>query len=440
MQRARACAGMGIGLMLGAASTTWAGQLDLSLENRLGYESNVFRAERDREKDGTHEIIPRLGVRDDTENLGYSFDYQPSYRTFFGTSGISGLDHIARGRTTWTISPVDRLELTGAYVNSRQFIFGNRDLGAGVTTFDVNDRERIRQSDANLAYRRALTQRLSVRLDAFLDDFDASGTDDQSQNDSLAYTGRIATQYVLDPLTEIGVTVSGRRRENRAVGLFRVSSVTDVWDVMGSVSRQITPTIGVSVQAGPSFINQEQLARGAYTRDPSIPGSQCNENTPLPPDPLSQCIHFPKDESNDVTLFAVVSANKEWKQSEAEVSYVRSEARSGTANSSSSIADRLQLQLTHRFHDRFFVVGTVGWDHYDQLFRQQDDDGKIVLDTYRMSATTEYSLNRNIALTAQYSYFRQENEVKGGVDSVNAKIDIHVGYVGVRFNLEPLSY
>lgn len=428
MQRARACAGVGIGLMLATASTTWAGQLDLSLENRLGGDSNVFRAEHDLTDDGTHEIIPRVAVRDDTENLGYSLEYQPTYRTFFKTSGISGLDHVARGRATWSISAVDRLELTGSYVNGRQFIFGNRDVG-GVTTFDVNDRERIRQSDANLAYRRALTERLSVRFDTFLDDFDASGTDEQSQNDSLAYTGRIATQYVLDPLTEVGVTVSGRRRENRAVGNFRVSSVTDVWDVMGSVSRQLSPTLSVSVQAGPSFIRQQQVARGAYIE------SSC---TPLPGDPLNGCVHYPKDESDDITLFAVVSANKEWKTTEAELSYVRSEARSGTANSSSSIADRLQLQVTHRFHDRFFVSGTVGWDHFDQLFSQQDDDGKITLDTYRTNLTTEYALSRNVSLTAQYSYFRQENALSGV--SNETRIDIHVGYVGVRFNLEPISY
>jgi hypothetical protein len=412
--------------MLLAASSTRAGQVELSIENRIGGDSNVFRSE-DPIEDGTHEISPRIAVRDDVGNIFYSADYQPTYRTFFRTSGIDGLDHVAHARAGWSLTSADRIEASGSYANGRQFVIEPGNVG-NVTTFDVNDRERIRQSDASIGYRHSFSQRWSTRLDGFLEDFDASGTDDQSQIDSRAWTGRIATQYALDPLTEVGVTVSGRLRDNRAVGRFRVSSTTDVWDVMGSVSRRLTPTINVSIQAGPSFIRQQQVPRGAVIEVPGV----CDEEEEF------VCVPFNEDESRDVTLFASAAASKEWKSSEIELSYVRSEARSGNVQSSSSIADRVQLDLVHRFDDRWTVRAGAAWDRLDQIFEQQGDSGKVTLTSYRTTESVEFALSRRVLLIGQYTFFRQENDFSGGGDS-NA-IDFHVGFVSVRFTFEPISY
>lgn len=431
MRRAQVCAGMGL-LVMSFASSTWAGQAELSVENRLGGDSNVFRAIEDEVEDGTHEITPRVAFRDEDTELGYAFEYQPTYRTFFKTSGIDGMDHAARGRTTWSVTPADRLELSGSWVNTRQFVFGDQTIG-NVNVFDVNDRERIRQSDAHLGYRHVFDPRWSTSLDAFLDDFDAAGTDLQSQNDSRAFTGRVSTQYGVDERTRLGLTVSARRRDNRAVGLFRTSSLTDVWDVMGSVSYRLSPTIDVSLQAGPSFIRQQQIARGAYVKTPF-----CNETTP-PADLPTNCVRIPKDESSDVTVFAAVSATKQWKASTLDFSYVRSEARSGTANSSSSIADRIEVDAFHQFSDRWTARALFGWDQYDQLFEQQgDDDGKIKLVSYRTVGTVEYVVSKRIVLIGQYSFVRQQTRFSDVPDP--GDVDVHMGYAGIRFTFEPLSY
>ena len=132
MQRAHVCAGLGLGLML-AASSTYAGQVDLSVENRLGGDSNVFRQSVDKTDDGTFDISPRFGVHDDDEDVAYGLAYAPTYRSFFKTSGIDGVDHIANARTSWMISPVDKLEASGSYYNGRQFLFGSSGSGAGTT-------------------------------------------------------------------------------------------------------------------------------------------------------------------------------------------------------------------------------------------------------------------------------------------------------------------
>jgi len=162
MQRAQLCAGLGLGIMLATSAAT-AGQVDLSVEGRLGGESNVFRSELNRVKDGTFEITPRLGVQERNDDLSYSLFYQPTHRTFIETSGIDGFDHRARGTGTWSLSNVDRIEAMGSYYNGRQFRTEASDAGPA-QSFEFNDRERIGIAETTLGYQRQLSPRTSLGL------------------------------------------------------------------------------------------------------------------------------------------------------------------------------------------------------------------------------------------------------------------------------------
>ncbi|MFO0691458.1 MAG: hypothetical protein U0900_22360 [Myxococcota bacterium] len=411
-------------------TSAWAGQADLSLETRLGGDSNVFRQEkRDHPKltsDGTFDLSPRVGFRDENDDLPYSFDYQPTYRKFMTTSGITGVDHIAHGKVGWRMTPLDSLEASGSYFNGRQFLFGTQ--GTGSTFSSVNDRERIRISDGNLGYRRSLTPQLSLRVQGILNDFDASGTSPNSQTDSRVYTGRVALDYDLDALTELGLSTSGRYRQNRAVGIFRPSSTTEVWDVMASVSRKLSPTWSVSVQAGPSIIRQQQIPGGG--RDPSsascVPGSFS-----------TTCDRYAKDEKSKVTAFAAASIKKQWKVSDLTVSYVRSESRSGTVNSSSAINDEIDVDGSYRINDRIVLRASGAWSRYSQVAKQQALANKFKIDAYRASGVAEFIVSRRIMLLGQYTYAHQDNSNSlGGSSSVG----VHTGYVAIRYSFESLSY
>ena len=68
MFHARRCAAIGIGLMLAAASTE-ARELDFSVENRIGADSNVFRNSFDRVADGFYSLSPRVAVREGNSDL-----------------------------------------------------------------------------------------------------------------------------------------------------------------------------------------------------------------------------------------------------------------------------------------------------------------------------------------------------------------------------------
>lgn len=399
-----------------AASSTYAGQVELSVESRLGGDSNVFRAAAERKNAGTFDIAPRLDLHDDDEDVTYGLDYAPIYRNFIKTSGIDGVDHRAGARVGWMLSPVDKLEASGSYYNGRQFLFGSTGSGAG-STFAVNDRERIRISDANLGYRRSLTRRLSVRADGYFNDFDASGTSENSQTDSRAYTGRITTQYSLTPHASIGLSTTARRRENRAVGPFRPQTRTDVYDVLASASYQFTPTLNASVQVGPSFIRQQQ-----------IPGGTA----------------FLKDESRNANVFATASIEKTWQTGDLSLSYLRSEARSGNVASSSSINDDVQVNWDHRLSEKLTnrLVGV--WDRFKQISTGGTSSSRYETNGFRVTETIEYSLTRRVMLLGQYTFLWQDttNVVAGGGGSNSGSVDVnaHVGFVGLRYTFEPLSY
>jgi len=411
--------------MMLAASSSFAGQVELFVESRVGGDSNVFRQSHDVTDDGTVDVTSRLRVHDDTEDVNYAFDYQPTYRSFMKTSGIDGVDHNANGRVGWDVTPIDSLRLTSSYYNGRQFLFGSSGGGGG-STFAVNDRERIRIAHTDLGYRRLLSPRLAVGLNGIFDDFDPSGTEPQSQTDSRAYTGRASLDYSLDERTSIGVSASGRRRENRAVGPIRVSTRTEVWDVLFSVSRSLTPTIAVSVEAGPSFIRQQQFPGGAF-----------DLGTCSPP-PNVVCDKYAKDEASTVTPFAAVSIKKKWQASDLSLSYLRTEARSGNAQSNSSINDQVEITWNVPLSEKLMFSSYGAWDRYEQVVTQQGTAGRYRLVNYRATQTLEFTLSRHFLLLGQYTFAYQENDsnIPGG----SGEVEFHTGFVGVRYTFEPLAY
>jgi hypothetical protein len=343
----------------------------------------------------------------------------PTHRSFMKTSGIDGVDHRAFATGGWSLTAIDRLEATGSYYNGRQFRSEDTDAGPA-QVFEFNDRERVGIAETSLGYRRLLSPTVSLGLGFDFEDFDA-GTGPTSQTDSRAYTGRVSLQYSLDPITQLGVSASGRHRENRGVDFGsidagnlepRPSSETDVWDVLFSVSRSISPTFDVSVQAGPSFIRQQQVPGG-------IPG-------------------FPHDESTDVTVFASASAKKRWQKSDVGLSYVRTEARSGSVSSQSSISDIVELSAVHRIDDAWSVRWLGAWNRFEQIASQSGSEDRFELTSIRSTASIDYALSRRLSIVGRYTYIWQVIDRSGL--AIPTRVDVHLGSVGLRYTFEPLSY
>jgi len=405
MFRALCCAALGFGLMLVSASTE-ARELELSVENRIGVDSNVFRRSSEREADGFYAISPRLTVREGHSNLNYDFSYEPTYRTYYTTSGIDGFDHRGRGVVSWRPTGVDTLGLDGTYSNRRTLRLEDQ----GGSSLETSDRERVKDSDVQLSYSRTLTEALSLQASAAFTDRDYS----QNTNvDSRSYSGQLGPQYVLNPLTVVGLTASFRQREDRGVGL-QFWTETDIWNVSASFRRTLTPTLSISAQGGPSFFRSKQ-------------------KSPLPGDPNTQ--------SQSTSFFAAVAIDKSWQRSNFKASYTRSES-SGGGDASSSLVDNVTLDFKHRFDRRtsFRVLGS--WINSKEI---SDASGGSNRETtrYLVVANAKRRITRQLSVIGQFSYSNQDEKRDGilpGTTRSDSIGDLYVGFLSLRYTFDPIRF
>lgn len=373
-------------VMLCAASAD-AGEAVLSLESRIGGDSNIFRQPQGKVDDGFFELVPRLRVREQREELNYNFEYVPVYETYFETSGIDGWDQGANGRVEWRATPRDTLGVVGRFSNARRVRqdFIRADITADPVV-DESDRERIRRGSTSVFYSHAFTPRLSGRVSLDFEDIDFNAPNNV---DTRAYGGTLSGSYALTDRTSVGLSGSGRYRENLGVGV-QTSSTSRVGSIAASLSHELLTGLSFSVQIGPSFIRTEEddrtgLALNRYEAlaisgtqgvgraiELNAPRTICMNNgqdrffgCPFlvfdgqPPPTTSDVIFLapPADgrgrSESSTSFFAEIEVRKEWQWATAILGYTRAEsANSGDA--SSSIVDtaiaRVILKLGQEWH------------------------------------------------------------------------------------------
>ena len=412
MFRAPGCAVLGFGLMLVAASTE-AREVQLSVENRMGGDSNVFRRSSGRVDDGFYSISPRLAVRETHSKLNYDFNYQPTYETYFETSGIDGFDHRAKGTLSWQPTSVDTLGLSGKFASVRNPIIE----GQGGSFLETSDRERVKRSQAQVSYSHSLDEVLSLQASAVFTDLDFS---QNSNVDSRSYTGQLGTQYVLNPITIVGVSASFRRREDRGVG-FQYTTETDVWDVGASFKRSLqdlgygwflrglTRSLSLSVRAGPSFIRSRQESPFSFV---------------------------PEDKSRSTSYFAEVLLEKDWQRSNLSASYTRSES-SGGGTASSSIVDNVTLDYTHFLSQKLSIRVLGKWLKSKEI-SEVGTASKREMEQFRVATSVTQRITRQLSVMGQFLYFNQDrNQATPRSQSIG---DVYVGFVSLRYTFDPIAF
>jgi hypothetical protein len=404
MFRAPRCAVLGFGLMLVAASTE-AREVELSIENRMGADSNVFRTSSNRTGDGFYAISPRLVLRERNSKLNYNFSYIPTYETYFETSGIDGFDHRGRANISWRPTAADSLGLNGSYTNRRSL---DNDDGSG-SSLQASDRERVQRSDVSFSYSHALNEALSVQTGAAFTDLEFSR---DTSTDSRSYSGQLGTQYVLNPITVVGMNVTFRRREDRGDGSqFRTE--TDIWNVGASIRRALTPTLSISAQAGPSFFRSEQ-------------------RSPLP--------GVPTTTSDSTSYFASLVVEKSWQRSDLDASYTRSES-AGSGNSSSSIVDNVSLNFEHKLNRRltFRILGS--WIQSKEI-SEVSGTSRRKTTQYRVRTSLTQRITRQLSVIGHFLYLNQDQnrtQTTGGSGSESIG-DVYVGFLSLRYTFDPVLF
>ena len=79
--RVGAILGAVLGFVMLTPAFTNAREIELSVENRIGGDSNVFRRNSAKNEDGFYEIAPRVTLRERRRELNYDLRYVPVYQT-----------------------------------------------------------------------------------------------------------------------------------------------------------------------------------------------------------------------------------------------------------------------------------------------------------------------------------------------------------------------
>lgn len=409
MFRALFCAALGFGLMLVSASTE-ARELGLSVESRIAGDSNVFRSTSNRIEDGFLALSPRVSVREQNSTFNYDISYRPTYEAYFETSGINGFDHRGKGVLSWRPTAADTFDFDANFV-SRRSLRTDDQGGSGSSLRDAG-RERRQRSDARLSYNRAATEALSLQASTTFEDIEYSK--DRSI-DSRSYSGQMGTQYVINPITVVGLSATFRRTESRG-GRFQFETDTDTWNVGATLQRALTPTLNVSLQAGPSFIRTKQNA-------PTVPVT-------VPPTPP-----IPDSNSRSTSYFAVLSLDKSWQRSEFNASYTRSES-SGSGDTSTSIVDNVRLDFKHSLSRRWSLRAFGSWLQSEEI-EEVPGGRKQKTSQYRAFASITRRFTRQLSVLGQFSYFNQDQNETARSGSVG---DVFSGFLSVRYTFDPIRF
>jgi hypothetical protein len=405
MFRARLCAALGIGLMLVSASTE-AREIELSVDTRIGGDSNVFRNQADKKSDGFFQLAPKLVVREQNSNLNYNFNYRPTYETYFQTSGIDGFDHRAVGELEWKITPVDTAGFDASFSSLRRVTIDDQTSPLDPTpTLEESDRERLKRSLARVYYTKAVAPRVTLQASSTFDDFDSSR---DTTLDSRAFSGQLAAQYAFDPKTGLGTTTSFLHRETGGSDT-QYTTDTDIWDVGASVRRAVTQTLDVSVQAGPSFISTTQ-------KPPSGFGLSTRH-------------------SSDISYFAAADVEKRWRKSNLKMSYVRSESRGG-GTSSTSFLDNVSVTYDHHFNRQWWFRIFGSWSQRKEISAtpgQSKDDTT----TYYAFFNLTRRISRQLSIIGRYEYSNQDRD---GDPTENSVGGVSSGFISLRYTFEPVAF
>ena len=409
MRHAQRCAVMGIVMMW--ASVTGARELGLSVENRLGGDSNAFRTANAsaEEPRAFYEISPVVEVREQHAELDYNFRYQPIYRTFLDEDRVDGVDHVQRALFDWQATPRDTLGFNQSFTDTRIVRLESQDLG-DVVVVDESDRERIKRSRLDAYYSRVLNPRLSGRFGVEFDDVDFNSA---FNIDSRAYGASLGGTRIMTEHLKMGLVAVGRFRDNRGVGPQR-SSNAYIGNLALSLSYEFSPSASLSAQAGPTLIRSRLKG--------------------FTPSPLAVFFGATGDRQTetDLSFFASVDLEKRWQRGVTSISYNRSE--SGNAGNGTSIVDSVTAVLSHepRLGLRLAL--------YPRYSRQElvaestiGGRGNERIESFSTTGLIEQRLTSRLRIRGEIRYSRVLQEQSFG----SSGLEVISGFLSLQYVLEP---
>jgi len=415
------------GLVL-SASPVGARQLELSLEQSIRGDSNLFRSSSVEVADGSYEIAPSIAIVEHRETLDYRLFYKPSYEVFFRSSSLDGFDHEALGEIEWRPTAFDTLLLKQTYTNTRRL----REFSTDDPLADLEDvlldrgRERVARARTTLGYRHAFTEFWSGEFEGEFYDVDY---DLNTNADQRAFSGLLGLNYSVQHATTLGAEVLGRLRQFAQRS--NVEPGSDSTVVAGALvlRHEFFESFDLEIHIGATYLHQQRddpadfqttrfqvlsndttvlsrvlpsMPAGAPFCDSDIFGIPNFDHCPfaivdpaqLPTnsDVVVSAAGLSGDSADTVFASGSAQLNKRWRNSILTLDFTRGEA-GNSRDSSSNIRDTLSLNGVWKPVREWRWRAEAAWAHW----KTASDFGEFVLPANDSSVPTMVGGSSNFA-------------------------------------------
>jgi hypothetical protein len=469
----------------------------LGIATAMGWDSNVFRVERDEEDDWIFSVTPKLKFLEDEGKFTWDLGYDPTWEKAIQTDQVKGFRHFAYARSRYQLSGRTQVFFEDGFYYSdtvnASFVEDDVTTSPDVNTF----RDNVLRNDLTLGVQHSFTPRLEGSL-AFSNQLFRSDLETRADNE--VYRGNANLQYTLTPQHQVGGGAAFTWQHFQATDNdLRPGSRTVFFNVFGSWSWFIDEKTTFSVTAGPTFIDDDQDApetviagaprvpfvdEGATIRVFDINSCDtsggdrvlelCSSSFSIPsasPDAVdiradgsSQTLTFPAGQApegaseNRWTLFGEVSLTRRWTPNlQSSLSYQRTDdTASGIAGS--SILDWVSLvnlwQISELWRadlradftrrksatesDRTLIVVVPSGINplYAETQRLTSTTVKEVLETNRWGVSTRVTrqITRHLQASVRYAFNRQSSKARTA--GRRSDFDDHLVTFGVQYDFD----
>jgi hypothetical protein len=237
---------------------------DYGVSTQGGWSSNVYGSgddatitsegrlvELDEVDDFSMRVSPWGRVSDPDGNVTWEVQYKPSYEYYLQEDDIRGFDHEAGGQVFWRLSPRTSLSVYDAFRQYRSLLRFNENAALPTEAAVLRGtREEVTGNLASVTLRHVLTP---------LDELSLTGQylvrDYEQASDVDTFTAIASWRHSLDSRTSVGLRGSWSQQSfARQVG---GDSVTNYYNVSGTLEHRFSRTLRFEFYAGPAWIDAD---------------------------------------------------------------------------------------------------------------------------------------------------------------------------------------
>lgn len=233
-------------------------EVKLGGETEAVYDSNVFRLSDDKKDDASFRFSPTIDISEQTDKLGASLYYKPTYEVFTQYTDANALSHYLFNNLTYRFTPKTNVELGNLFrVMSLLNYDQQNSIDDTVETVPDNDIERdeVLLYDSDLRLTHALTSRWQARSDVSFNLFDPQQRDDSVGSKTVSAFQNFT--YAHDRANLFGIGGGAVIQMFDEIRTLPASN-TYIFRLFGTYERHFGESTTLTVQVGPAFILTRQ--------------------------------------------------------------------------------------------------------------------------------------------------------------------------------------